>query len=159
MTWADAMVWQAVSASPQGTGDPKIGDTLYHIHVVQHVFLQAWTAAPFKVRERTEFPTVADIMAWGREAHRGAVDFIEAASAEVLDRPFRMPWANHFEERAKQPAAVHSLGESVLQAVMHSQHHRGQVCARLREVGGEPPTVDFIVWLWAGRPRSEMEVR
>jgi uncharacterized damage-inducible protein DinB len=36
--------------------------------------------------------------------------------------------------------------------VLHTQHHRGQVCTRLREVGGEPPTVDFIVWLWENRP-------
>ena len=159
MTWADEMVWKAVVASPQATSDPKIGDTLYHIHVVQHVFQQAWTGAPFSVRERGEFPTVSEIIAWGRDAHRGAVNFVETASAEALDRPFRMPWASHFEERSKQPAGVHSLGESVLQAVMHTQHHRGQVCARLREVGGEPPTVDFIVWLWAGRPSSEVVVR
>lgn len=31
--------------------------------------------------------------------------------------------------------------------VMHSQHHRGQCAARPRALGGEPPTVDFIIWL------------
>ena len=41
-----------------------------------------------------------------------------------------------------------------LQVVLHTQHHRGQVCARLRDAGGEPPTVDFIVWLWEGRPAA-----
>ena len=41
---------------------------------------------------------------------------------------------------------------SVWNVVLHTQHHRGQISARLREVGGEPPTVDFIVWLWTGRP-------
>jgi len=37
---------------------------------------------------------------------------------------------------------------------MHSTHHRGQVNARLRELGGEPPLADFIVWLWWGRPAA-----
>jgi len=30
--------------------------------------------------------------------------------------------------------------------------HRGQVAARLREIGGEPPLVDFIAWVRLGRP-------
>ncbi len=38
---------------------------------------------------------------------------------------------------------------------MHSTHHRGQVAARLRELGGEPPLVDFIAWLWWKRPEPE----
>jgi uncharacterized damage-inducible protein DinB len=79
------------------------------------------------------------------------LSFLERAHDEDLEREFRLPWAVHFEERSKQPAAVHTLGESVLQVVLHTQHHRGQVAARLREAGGEPPTVDFIVWLWEGR--------
>jgi uncharacterized damage-inducible protein DinB len=35
---------------------------------------------------------------------------------------------------------------------MHSQYHRGQVNARLKEVGGVPPNVDYILWVWVGRP-------
>jgi uncharacterized damage-inducible protein DinB len=35
---------------------------------------------------------------------------------------------------------------------MHSQHHRGQNATRLRELGGEPPMTDLIVWYWKGRP-------
>ena len=35
---------------------------------------------------------------------------------------------------------------------MHSQYHRGQNAMILRELGGEPPTTDLIVWHWKGRP-------
>jgi len=38
---------------------------------------------------------------------------------------------------------------------LHSLYHRGQVNARLREVGGTPPLVDYIAWLWFGRPAAE----
>jgi uncharacterized damage-inducible protein DinB len=34
-----------------------------------------------------------------------------------------------------------------MQVVMHSQSHRGQCASRLRAAGGQPPTLDFIVWL------------
>ena len=38
------------------------------------------------------------------------------------------------------------------QVASHSTYHRGQVNARLREVGGTPPLVDYIAWIWFGRP-------
>ena len=152
MAWADASVWKAVLASPQAVSDAKTGDTLHHIHLVQHIFLQGWTGAPFTVRERSEFATLGDLAAWGRDGHRDVLAFLDGATADDVGREFRVPWAAQFEQRSKQPAGVHTLGESVLQVVLHTQHHRGQVCTRLREVGGEPPTVDFIVWLWGNRP-------
>jgi uncharacterized damage-inducible protein DinB len=80
--------------------------------------------------------------------------FVVVVTVDGLDRKFRMPWATFYEQQAKQPAGTHTLGESVLQVFLHTQHHRGQVCMRLRDVGGVPPTVDFIVWLWMGRPSA-----
>jgi uncharacterized damage-inducible protein DinB len=38
---------------------------------------------------------------------------------------------------------------------MHSHYHRGQNATRLRELGGEPPMTDLIVWYWKGRPRPD----
>ena len=155
MAWADATVWDAVFAVPQAAeSDSRIPDTLHHIHLVQHIFLQAWRRETFNVRERSAFSSLEAIAAWGREADRGILSFIEAASLEELEREFRMPWAAHFEQSSSQPAGAHTLGESALQVFLHTQHHRGQVCTRLRDVGVTPPTVDFIVWLWSGRPPS-----
>lgn len=44
------------------------------------------------------------------------------------------------------------LGETMIQVAMHSQYHRGQINTRLRELGAEPPLVDYIAWIWFGRP-------
>jgi uncharacterized damage-inducible protein DinB len=41
---------------------------------------------------------------------------------------------------------------------MHTVYHRGQVNARVRALGGEPPLVDYIAWLWLGRPAPEWPV-
>jgi uncharacterized damage-inducible protein DinB len=158
MAWADAMVWNAVLAAPTAAGDEKIADTLHHIHLVQHIFLQAWTSAAFAVRERKEFLTLGDIAAWGLEGRHGVLSFVEQVTGADLVQQFRMPWAAFFEQQSKQPAGVHTLGESVLQVFLHTQHHRGQVCMRMREVGVVPPTVDFIVWLWSGRPSEVVGV-
>src|SRR5688572_16905986 len=50
MAWADAMVWNAVLSTPQAATDHRIADTLHHIHLVQHIFLQAWRGSAFAVR-------------------------------------------------------------------------------------------------------------
>ena len=158
MAWADDTVWDAVLATTQAGSDSKIADTLHHIHLVQHIFLQAWRGSGFAVRERGEFSSLDDIAAWGDEAHRDIQAFANTVTAEAMDREFRMPWAAHYEQQAGQPAGAHTLGESMLQVFLHTQHHRGQVCTRLRDVGGVPPIVDFIVWLWAGRPDAARRV-
>ena len=38
------------------------------------------------------------------------------------------------------------ISDLLMQVAMHSQNHRGQCLTRLRELGGKPPTVDFIVY-------------
>ena len=62
-----------------------------------------------------------------------------------------MPWAKRF----RADAAATRMRDTLLQVPMHSTYHRGQVNARLRELGAEPPLTDYIAWIWIGRPRAE----
>src|SRR5271165_4743825 len=43
-------------------------------------------------------------------------------------------------------------GVLLLQALTHSQHHRGQNASRMRQLGVTPPMTDFVVWYALGRP-------
>lgn len=151
--WADATVWAAVTASPASRADARIRATLHHVHLVQHIFGQAWAGEPVAIRAEAEFADLAALARWGRDAHRGLAAFL--AGAPDLDRAFREPWTDQFERRLGTAAAAHTLGESALQVMLHTAHHRGQICARLRELDVTPPTVDFIVWLWGGRPTAD----
>jgi uncharacterized damage-inducible protein DinB len=58
---------------------------------------------------------------------------------------------HHWKRRLATPKVV----EAMLQVVMHSGYHHGQVNARLRELGAEPPLTDYIVWLWFDRPPAQ----
>ena len=51
-----------------------------------------------------------------------------------------------FEETAGMPPSAAIPATHLLQTVLHSQHHRGQIAVRLRALGGAPPTVDYILW-------------
>lgn len=42
---------------------------------------------------------------------------------------------------------TYSLGELVQHTLMHSTHHRGQVVVLLRQLGYEPPCVDYRVFM------------
>jgi uncharacterized damage-inducible protein DinB len=67
-----------------------------------------------------------------------------------LDTPVDIVWFN-------DPPLRITVAEALTQCAMHSQWHRGQNAARLRELGTEPPTLDLIVWYWKGRPPAVWE--
>jgi uncharacterized damage-inducible protein DinB len=155
MAWADAYIWASVLASPGAGSDARLLTTFHHIHLVQHLFRQAWSNESIALRDRSDFSTATAVAEWGRDAHLKIEAFLTGADAAALDGEFREPWTGQFEARFPRPAAPHTLGESVVQVVLHTTHHRGQACTRLRELGCPPPTVDFIVWLWAGKPAPD----
>jgi uncharacterized damage-inducible protein DinB len=155
MEWADATLWKAILAAPEAAGDAGLAETLHHIHLVQHIFRQAWNGGEIQIRESAGFQRLGALAVWGRDVHTEIQAFFALADAQELERVFRLPWATHFEQGSNRLAQSHTLGESMLQVALHTAHHRGQVCRRLRQIGGEPPLIDFIVWLWAGRPAAD----
>lgn len=151
MEWADAVTWDAVRATAGAAEDPRLRKLLHHVHEAQRAFLAVWRAEPLALRGLESFDSLADIERWGREGHRGAAAFM--ATNPDPGREVTIPWRVYFEKRfgAAFPA---SLADTVLQVTAHSSYHRGQINARIRELGGEPPLVDYIVWVWAGRPAA-----
>ncbi|MGE3175903.1 MAG: DinB family protein [Vicinamibacterales bacterium] len=155
-SWADATLWAAVLPAGPSREDARLRATLHHLHLVQHLFVQAWLGEPLSIRDASAFISLDDLAVWACEAHQRAAGFLTSTAAGPdPDRPFREPWTDRYESRTGTGAGPHTLGESFLQVVLHSSHHRGQLCTRLRELGVEPPTIDFVVWLWAGKPEPD----
>ncbi|MBP7778536.1 MAG: damage-inducible protein DinB [Acidobacteria bacterium] len=151
MEWADALVWSTTLQSGPARGDERLRGWLHHIHTVQHAFTAIWlgaTPAPVGVGSFADLPALAS---WGRGAHAGVRAFLSSADDESLGKTIELPWAGRAIERHE--AVSHpTLAETARQVAMHSMHHRGQVNARLRELGAEAPLVDYIAWIWRGRP-------
>ena len=155
MAWADAYIWTSVLAAPAAASDERLLTIFHHIHSVQHLFRQVWNTERIELRERANFTTATALAEWGREANQKIETFLEQVDPSTLEGEFREPWTDQFEARFPRPAAPHTLGESIVQVALHTAHHRGQACTRMRELGYQPPTVDFIVWLWAGKPAAD----
>lgn len=156
MEWADALVWRAVLASESARGDQKIRELFHHLHLVQHAYLRAWRG---ETRD-TPYPTfdvAQSLMRWGRAYHDDRRAHFESVTEEELAKPMELPWTDIVARELGQAPANLTIGETMLQVPLHSHYHRGQINTRLREVGDEPPRVDYIVWMWLGRPPTEWD--
>lgn len=154
MEWADAAVWRAVLAHPAATADDRILRLFFHLHVAQHGFHRAWVGIP-RDDPYPEFTETRPLMEWAKAWFPEAFAFLDAADPAALPKTLNLPWASFIERRLGRPAADTTLGDTMLQAAMHSHYHLGQVNARLKETGGEPPMVDYIGWVWYGKPKAE----
>ena len=157
MEWADAAVWRAALAHAPATRDPRLRDLLLHLHTVQRAFLQVWNQQPIVLPSSDDFPDIASVQRWSHEVYAASHLFLNSLNAAALSRAVVMPWAVQLGARLGREPQPPTLAETIFQVTSHSTYHRGQVNARLREVGGEPPLVDFIAWIWFGRPAPEWQ--
>jgi len=147
-TWADAELWRAIEAHPAALADKAIRERLVHIHLVQHGFL--WVTGPrtaqFAFKKPEDFPDVVELKSYARQGNVDLSEMVRTATTEWLEEIIEVPWF--------KPALKISRRYALIQAAMHSHYHRGQNATRLRELGGEPPGTDFIVWLRDGKPAA-----
>jgi uncharacterized damage-inducible protein DinB len=94
-------------------------------------------------------------MAWAREYHVAVQVLLETLTDARIGEAMPVAWADMVEKALGRKPEVTTMGDTVLQVPLHSVYHRGQVNARLREVGGTPALVDYIAWIWLGRPAAE----
>jgi uncharacterized damage-inducible protein DinB len=152
MEWADADVWKAVLACEPARSDETLRALLLHLHVVQRAFLDVWTGRPLEFPQPSAFPDITQLQAWAAPFHAEAAAFLDGLNDEALAQPKTLPWVAEFEKAVNRTFSTPTLAETMFQITSHTTYHRGQVNLRLRAVGGEPPLVDYIAWIWFGRP-------
>jgi len=151
MEWADAVVWTAVVASEAACADKATRDRLFHIHLVQRLFLAIWRSQPLDPHAGEGLET-RDLARWAPAYYPEARSFLEGIGDSELAAGVTIPWASAIAARLGFEPAPITLRDAVFQVYAHTAHHRGQVLSRLRELGAEPPLIDFIAWAWRGRP-------
>ncbi len=156
MEWAVACVWRALLLHPPAVQDTRVRDLVLHLHGVQRAFLAVWTGQPLEPPPLEGaawdvMTTQSAVRCYYRDLYAAIASFDESA----LTQPVVMPGLEPYEEQMGRRFDKPTLGETMLQVASHSTYHRGQVNARLRQVGGDPPLVDYIAWIWFGRPTPE----
>ena len=145
--WADAEHWRAFEAFPAAFEDAALFERLHHLHLTQ----SAWAWAISDRRREFVFSKPGDFTAYAlKDFAMGNHQTLALAATQdesELERRIGIPWFN-------DPPLQLSVCEGLTQVAMHSHYHRGQNATRFRELGGEPPGSDFIIWIWKGRPAA-----
>lgn len=146
--WADAEHWRAFEKHGAALADPALYKRLHHIHLVQHAFLwiTGGRSSQFESKKVEDFPDPAALKKYAQQGVADLEERVGTTTGDALDEVIEIPWF--------QPALKISRRHALMQAAMHSHYHRGQNATRFRELGGTPPTTDFIVWLERGRPQA-----
>ena len=154
MEWADALTWRSVHALAAARSDAELHQRLHHIHLVQQAFLRIWRGQTVTPSDADDFADLDALRTWALPYYGELAEYLRTVDQASLDRPVVLPWSEELNQRFGE---VHptTLRQTLLQVASHTTHHRGQVCARLRALGGEPPLVDYIAWLWQGQPRPD----
>ncbi|ACF10784.1 DinB family protein [Chlorobaculum parvum NCIB 8327] len=153
MAWADALVLTTVMQKPEAEGDEYLLAKLRHLHATQRVFLDVWTGRPIDPRVADELDVRA-LAAFAREVHDGAMQFLASQTSTGLQSVIELPWSKTATKKLGFDVAEHTLADTLVQVPLHSSSHRGQVSARLRELGIDPPMTDYIAWIWRQKPEA-----
>jgi len=151
--WAHELVFDSVLELTKEQYERKVGGsfpsarlTLEHMLATEVVWLSRWEG--HSLGEAPDYSGIADahslIRMW-RSFRNRQYAFITSLADDELNKPIAIRTRSGIE-------TVQPLVETMLHVVNHATYHRGQVNARLREVGGTPPLVDYIAWIWFGRP-------
>ncbi len=155
MEWADSRLWSAALEWDAGVPDDDLMGTLVHLHNTQQAFLDVWSGRAPQIWKPEDFAGPPAVLDRARVYHADLRGFLGTLTSDLLAEEVSVPWSSYFSGDDGHPAGPTTLQETLLQAIAHSTHHRGQLNRRLREVGGEPPLLDYIVWLWLRRPPPE----
>lgn len=156
MEWADALAWNAALGVPALARDERLLKRLYHFHSTQWAYLQIFHGLPITIPQPAELPDLQSMGRWVRRFYRELAAFRDGLDEAGLARPVEFPFAEQIVKRFGSMAKT-TVGECIQQLALHTAHHRGQVMTQLRESGCEPPTVDFVVWLWKQRPPAQWQ--
>lgn len=154
MEWADAHVWRAMVAKPEVFEDERLMKLVQHLHMVQRAFFMMWNAESISGEEFYAQRAPEEMRAAARALYPEMDAFVAGAEARLSDI-VHMPWLQHFEKQLGTSLQSPTFSETFVQLPMHSAYHRGQINTRLRELGADPPLVDYIAWIWFGRPSPE----
>ena len=126
---------------PMAMGRGTLRSQLLHIWAGESVWLQRWQG-------RTETP-------WPNEGEKAPVAAIAQRFETVYAERNRFlgpltdaHLANVITYRdSKGSLFKATLADMITQAIAHSAHHRAQVVNMIRQVGGQPPELDYMMWV------------
>jgi uncharacterized damage-inducible protein DinB len=141
--WADRAHWNTLRENAALQEDAEIRTRLNHMAMALKMLTTlARGEAPDPAGMKEAIESFRELESATHKAHAELAATLESAD---LDRMISLP-------RGPKGPFQAPAGVLLLQAITHSQHHRGQNASRMRQLGGTPPMTDFVVWYALGKP-------
>ena len=136
---ADASMLMAIQRHEVASRDRDVLSLLHHILIAHRFWIHLCRGLPFSVE--------------AANAARGGIDEIVQLFQDT--QAMELAWLEQLEEFALErkvespylPGREISIRQALTQVCLHSQGHRAQLAVRLRALGGEPPPIDYILWI------------
>ena len=140
--WADAAHWKMLRENPTLLEDAEIRTRLNHMLMAMKMLTALARGETPEPGGLKEIVPIDELEASMGTAQGELAAMLESAD---LDRTIALP-------RGPKGPFEAPAGVLLLQALTHSQHHRGQNASRMRQLGATPPMTDYVVWYALGRP-------
>ncbi|HEY6332070.1 MAG TPA: DinB family protein [Blastocatellia bacterium] len=138
-SYANSALIQSIGKHEKAARDPELLRLLHHINVANRHWFLIIVNEPFVLEREIQVPeTLEQIAAAYREICDREVKWGLRLPPAELERKIESPFI---------PGVQVSVTEAMLQVCLHSNAHRAQCATRLRELGGSPPMLDFVMWL------------
>lgn len=137
--YADAAMINAIQQNETAVSDPDLLRLLHHVLVAHRFWIHLCQGLSFSADREKEVPDSLELIA---ALYRDT----QAQEREWLAR-LNESDLTHMVESPFLPGRRIAVGEALMQVCLHSHAHRSQCAGRLRILGGEPPMLDFILWL------------
>jgi len=146
--WANARLLDATASltNDQFTRElsssyASIRDTLAHLLGAEEVWLMRWKGlSPTSMMDPGQFPAVRSLKVRWAEVEIDQWNFLSKISDESLQEVVE-------SQNFKSEVWEYPLWAMIYQMVNHATYHRGQVVAMMRQVGAEPTSLDFLVFV------------
>jgi len=126
---------------PMGSSFSSLRDTLAHLVAVEWVWHERFLGrSPRSVPEWVDaLRTTEAIRSRWAEVEADVRKFVGGLDAAALDRPLSY-------QNLKGEPWTYPLWQALFHLVNHQTYHRGQVTTLVRQLGGTPPAIDFLVY-------------
>ena len=142
--YANAALLSAIRQHGPARSDTALRTLLHHILIANRFWLLACLSEPFDNDQESRIPEALEpLIVNYRATHAREVDWLSSIGESELERTLGGPLI---------PGGRSSVLDALIQVSLHSQGHRSQCASMLRQLGGTPPTTDFILWVQKRQP-------
>jgi uncharacterized damage-inducible protein DinB len=146
--WADAHFLRAWEQTSDAANDKEMLQRWEHVTAVQNAFCNTLKGSEVTFSRHDEFPPILELKRRSQSIHDQLKKLLQEYTSEDLDQRVAIPWF-------PDPSITLTRMEAITQIVMHTQHHRAQNMTKLQTYGGKPGIVDWILWVFKGKPEAK----